>query len=88
MDDSLQPINLAAPYYDTAPGEPVPKISVRHLNFFYGQTQALFDNNLDIAEHKVRPSSAPPAAANPPTCASITGSTSSTRITMPRGRCR
>ena len=25
------------------------KISVRHLNFFYGTQQALFDNNLDIA---------------------------------------
>ncbi len=53
MDDSLQPGTLAAPYYDTAPGTPVPKISVRHLNFFYGDTQALFDNNLDIATHKV-----------------------------------
>jgi phosphate transport system ATP-binding protein len=29
------------------------KLSVRHLNFFYGETQALFDNNLDIAEHQV-----------------------------------
>jgi phosphate transport system ATP-binding protein len=53
MDDSLQPGNLAAPYYDTPPGAPVPKISVRHLDFFYGKTQALFDNNLDIATHKV-----------------------------------
>jgi phosphate transport system ATP-binding protein len=53
MDDALQPVNLAAPYYDTAPGTPAPKISVRHLNFFYGQTQALFDNSLDIATHKV-----------------------------------
>jgi phosphate transport system ATP-binding protein len=53
MDDFLQPDNLSAPYYDTAPGEPVPKISVSHLNFFYDKTQALFDNNLDIAEHKV-----------------------------------
>ncbi|MFZ5450078.1 MAG: phosphate ABC transporter ATP-binding protein [Thermodesulfobacteriota bacterium] len=41
------------PYYDTVPGVPVPKISVRHLNFFYGKTQALFDNNLDIATRKV-----------------------------------
>ncbi len=53
MDDSLQSGTVAAPYYDTAPGTPVPKISVRHLNFFYGDTQALFDNNLDIATHKV-----------------------------------
>ncbi len=29
------------------------KISVRHLDFYYGETQALFDNNLDIAEHQV-----------------------------------
>jgi phosphate transport system ATP-binding protein len=53
MDDSLQHGSLAAPYYDTVPGTPVPKISVRHLNFFYGKTQALFDNHLDITEHKM-----------------------------------
>jgi phosphate transport system ATP-binding protein len=53
MDDLLDPIPVAAPYYDTAPGEPVPKIRVRHLNFFYGKTQALFDNSLDIATHRV-----------------------------------
>jgi phosphate transport system ATP-binding protein len=29
------------------------KISVRNLNFFYGDHRALFDNNLDIAEHQV-----------------------------------
>ena len=29
------------------------KLAVRHLNFYYGETQALFDNNLDIAEHHV-----------------------------------
>jgi phosphate transport system ATP-binding protein len=29
------------------------KLSVRHLNFYYGEHQALFDNNLDIAEHQV-----------------------------------
>ena len=29
------------------------KLSVRHLNFYYGDLQALFDNNLDIAEHQV-----------------------------------
>jgi phosphate transport system ATP-binding protein len=53
MDDLLPPAQMATPYYDTAPGEPVPKIRVRHLNFFYGKTQALFDNNLDIAAHRV-----------------------------------
>jgi phosphate transport system ATP-binding protein len=29
------------------------KLAVRHLNFYYGENQALFDNNLDIAEHQV-----------------------------------
>jgi phosphate transport system ATP-binding protein len=29
------------------------KISVRNLSFFYGDHQALFDNNLDIAENQV-----------------------------------
>jgi phosphate transport system ATP-binding protein len=53
MDDFSKLENLAAPYYDTVPGTPVPKLSVRHLNFFYGKTQALFDNNLDIATHQV-----------------------------------
>jgi phosphate transport system ATP-binding protein len=30
-----------------------PKISVRGLNFFYGKKQALFDNDLDVAECRV-----------------------------------
>ena len=29
------------------------KVSVRNLNFFYGQDQALFDNNLDFVNGKV-----------------------------------
>jgi phosphate transport system ATP-binding protein len=29
------------------------KLSVRHLDFYYGETQALFDNSLDIAENQV-----------------------------------
>jgi phosphate transport system ATP-binding protein len=29
------------------------KVSARHLNFFYGTLQALFDNNLEIANNKV-----------------------------------
>ena len=29
------------------------KLAVRGLNFYYGDKQALFDNNLDIAEHRV-----------------------------------
>ena len=28
-------------------------MATRHLDFFYGDNQALFDNNLDIAEHRV-----------------------------------
>lgn len=29
------------------------KISVRNLNFFYGQNQALFDNTMDILSHRI-----------------------------------
>ena len=29
------------------------KVSTRNLNFYYGDLQALFDNNLEIAAHKV-----------------------------------
>jgi phosphate transport system ATP-binding protein len=29
------------------------KVSARHVNFYYGDFQALFDNNLEIAENKV-----------------------------------
>jgi len=29
------------------------KVATRHLDFFYGETQALFDNNLDIAQNRV-----------------------------------
>ncbi|MBT4482867.1 MAG: phosphate ABC transporter ATP-binding protein PstB [Candidatus Latescibacteria bacterium] len=30
-----------------------PKISIRNLNFFYGNNQALYDNTIDIAQQKV-----------------------------------
>ena len=40
-----------APYYEMR--QPVAKITVRNLNFFYGTRQALFDNNLDIAQNCV-----------------------------------
>ena len=29
------------------------RVSVRNLNFFYGDKQVLFDNTLDVANHKV-----------------------------------
>jgi phosphate transport system ATP-binding protein len=29
------------------------KLSVRHMNFYYGEKQALFDNTIDIAKNKV-----------------------------------
>ena len=29
------------------------KVSTRHLNFYYGELQALFNNNLEIAQNKV-----------------------------------
>src|SRR3974390_1454536 len=40
-----------APYYDMR--QPRGKISVRHLNFFYGSQQALFDNNIKIVQNAV-----------------------------------
>ncbi len=40
-----------APYYEM--GGPQSKIAVRHLTFFYGTEQALFDNNLEIAQNCV-----------------------------------
>ena len=41
----------AAPYYEMA--RPVSKITARGLNFYYGDQQALFDNNLEIAQNSV-----------------------------------
>jgi len=38
-------------YYEL--GQPASKITVRGLNFFYGNQQALFDNNIDIAKNCV-----------------------------------
>ena len=49
--DQGEPAETVSP---PAPSLPVPiKASVRRLNFFYGDHQALFDNDLDIAERKV-----------------------------------
>lgn len=33
--------------------KPESRLSVRHLNFFYGDKQVLFDNSLDVAKNKV-----------------------------------
>jgi phosphate transport system ATP-binding protein len=38
-------------YFETS--RPSWKITVRHLNFYYGAQQALFDNNLEIATNQV-----------------------------------
>lgn len=38
---------------DSAPDMGEIKLAIRHLNFFYGTKQALFDNTLDIAARKV-----------------------------------
>ena len=50
-------VPVAKPTVDTVPRSPVAgapvKISTRHLNFYYGEHQALIDNNLDIAANKV-----------------------------------
>ena len=49
---SVDQVKTVMPSY-FEPRTPVSKIAVRHLNFFYGSHQALFDNNLDIAAQKV-----------------------------------
>jgi len=51
MMEHLPRQSTVPPYFETT--GPRPKILVRNLNFFYGDHQALFDNNLDIAEHQV-----------------------------------
>jgi phosphate transport system ATP-binding protein len=51
MTDPILSAPEMPPYYDNA--SLPPKISVRNLNFFYGTQQALFNNNLDIAPHRV-----------------------------------
>ena len=50
MMDQVQ-LPTTMPAYSEIRG-PINKISVRNLDFYYGDHQALFDNNLDIAEHK------------------------------------
>jgi phosphate transport system ATP-binding protein len=50
MDTSSLSVT-APPYCDRT--APPPKIQVRHLNFYYGRHQALFNNHLDIPERRV-----------------------------------
>ncbi len=47
----MKPIDLPARVASEPPH--VAKISIRHLNFYYGSYQALKDIHLDIAEHRV-----------------------------------
>ena len=49
--DHLHPTPEMAPYYEVP--QPGNKIVVRNLNFHYGAAQALFDNNLALAHHRV-----------------------------------
>jgi phosphate transport system ATP-binding protein len=38
----------------STPGSELPvQIAARHLNFFYGKSQALFDNHIDIYQHRI-----------------------------------
>jgi phosphate transport system ATP-binding protein len=48
MDQTSQARKMA-PYYEL--NKPASKIVVRNLNFHYGDNQALFDNNLEIAQN-------------------------------------
>lgn len=52
-DRSVRPILTGLrPVYEANPNAPV-KVSSRHLNFYYGIQQALYDINLDIREKQV-----------------------------------
>jgi len=56
--NTLQPAMVIEPPEETLkPPWPEPKpgikLSVRHLDFYYGSQQALFDNNLNIAQNQV-----------------------------------
>ena len=42
------------------------KISAKNLDFFYGEKQALFENNLEIATNRVTAIIGPSVAANQP----------------------
>lgn len=59
MDNSYTEMTLLPNAEDTAKEEPIPeknerpKISTHGLNFFYGDNQVLFGNDLEIAEHRV-----------------------------------
>ncbi len=56
LGDSLQerPLSSPDPSCSTKdPLEPPPKICARRVNFYYGDQQALFDNNLDILTGQV-----------------------------------
>ncbi len=55
-----------AAFYDLLPSQAEVKISIRNLNFFYGNHQALFDNHLDIIEGNVT------AIIGPPGCGKST----------------
>jgi phosphate transport system ATP-binding protein len=46
-------IDQASTEMDTEPAEGNIKMSVRHLDFFYGENQVLFDISLDIEINKV-----------------------------------
>ena len=43
----------AYPQHNVGVGSPPVKISVQHLNFYYGRVQALFDISLEIPERRV-----------------------------------
>jgi phosphate transport system ATP-binding protein len=50
---SFESIASRAPANRAGPALAAPKMSVRHLDFFYGRFRALTDVNLDIAEQRV-----------------------------------
>jgi phosphate transport system ATP-binding protein len=51
MDTAI--VDAQLPTADPAAARPEPKMTIRHLDFFYGRFQALKDVNFDVAERRV-----------------------------------
>ena len=76
-DLSVSVSSASGPVPQVALPEAAPKVTVRGLNFYYGEHHALKNINLTLGSDASPPSSARPAAASPRCCGSSTGCTNS-----------
>lgn len=71
-----QPESVATPVHQTVrtpdPNAHPSRLRAKDVSVFYGGKQALFDVSIDIPENRSLPSSGPPVAASPPSCAAST----------------